>query len=155
MGRGEQLRTIIGVVGAGVVSAFTLGGCVLPASMSAISSIFDGASYVATGKSLQDQAISAMADKDCALWRAVAGREMCVEKSESSVAFLPVQPPARSRDGDSEAGDLPAAAALPESPSTLGGDESQSARAESDAMAEGETEPAVPAVLVARASSAH
>ncbi|MFO0998429.1 MAG: SPOR domain-containing protein [Alphaproteobacteria bacterium] len=93
-----------------VFSAFALSGCVLPAAVSIASFAFDGASYVATGKSVQDHAISMVADEDCALWRVVAGRSICVEKSETTIAALPVQPPQRTRDGVSEPTGLEASA---------------------------------------------
>jgi hypothetical protein len=74
-----------------------LGGCVLPAAESIASVAFDGVSYAATGKSVQDNAISVVADEDCALWRAVVGRSICTERSETVIASLPIQQPARGR----------------------------------------------------------
>ena len=90
-------KAICPIIG-GLASVFILGGCVLSAAESIASLAFDGASYAATGKSVQDNAVSVVADEDCALWRAVAGRSICVEKSETMVASLPVQQPARGRD---------------------------------------------------------
>ena len=49
-----------------------VGGCSLPASVSAVSWAIDGASYVATNKSLTDHGLSFVAGQDCALHRFVA-----------------------------------------------------------------------------------
>jgi hypothetical protein len=54
-----------------------LGGCGLPPALSAASWALDGISYLATGKSVTDHAISEVAQQDCALFRVVQGRELC------------------------------------------------------------------------------
>jgi hypothetical protein len=94
----KPIRSTLG----GLASALVLAGCAVPAALSIASFAFDGASYVATGKSVRDHAISVVVDEDCALWRAVAGRPVCQETSGPIVAFLPSEPilqPERSRDG--------------------------------------------------------
>ncbi len=52
--------------------SFLLGGCSLPASVSAVSWAIDGASYVTTKKSLTDHGLSLIAGQDCALHRFIA-----------------------------------------------------------------------------------
>lgn len=54
-----------------------LGGCGLPPALSAASWALDGISYLASGKSVTDHAISQVAQQDCALFRVVQGRELC------------------------------------------------------------------------------
>ena len=54
-----------------------LGGCGLPPAISVASWALDGVSYLATGKSVTDHAISQVANQDCALLRVVQGREIC------------------------------------------------------------------------------
>tara|TARA_R110002110_G_scaffold284986_2_gene499151 strand:+ start:3757 stop:4629 length:873 start_codon:yes stop_codon:yes gene_type:complete len=54
-----------------------LGGCGLPPALSAASWALDGISYLASGKSVTDHAISEIAQQDCALFRVVQGRELC------------------------------------------------------------------------------
>jgi hypothetical protein len=54
-----------------------LGGCGLPPALSAASWALDGISYLASGKSVTDHAISGITQQDCALFRIVQGRELC------------------------------------------------------------------------------
>jgi hypothetical protein len=54
-----------------------LGGCGLPPAISAASWALDGISYLASGKSVTDHAISEVAQQDCALFRVVQGRDLC------------------------------------------------------------------------------
>lgn len=54
-----------------------LGGCGLPPAISVASWALDGVSYLATGKSVTDHAISEVAQQDCALFRVVQGLEVC------------------------------------------------------------------------------
>ena len=46
-----------------------LGGCVVPASVTATSWAIDGISYVTTNKSLTDHGLSFIARQDCAMYR--------------------------------------------------------------------------------------
>ena len=57
---------------------FLLAGCALPPALTLASLAADGVSYVATGKSTTDHAISAIAEEDCALVRAVKEEAICV-----------------------------------------------------------------------------
>lgn len=54
-----------------------LGACGLPPALSVASWALDGVSYIVTGKSVTDHAISEVAQQDCALLRVVQGRELC------------------------------------------------------------------------------
>ena len=64
---------------AGLVMA-ALGGCVaIPAGLTAASAAFDGMSYTATGKAPHDHALSAVTGEDCAVWRVVKDKPVCVE----------------------------------------------------------------------------
>ena len=60
-----------------------LGGCGLPPAISVASWAIDGISYVASGKSVTDHAISQVMQQDCALFRVVQEREICAEGMES------------------------------------------------------------------------
>ncbi|MBS28571.1 MAG: hypothetical protein CL566_06540 [Alphaproteobacteria bacterium] len=59
-----------------------LGACGLPPTLSAASWALDGVSYIVSGKSVSDHAISEVAQKDCALLRVVQGRELCDEYAD-------------------------------------------------------------------------
>ena len=50
---------------AAVALPLLLPGCVVPVAISAASAGFDGLTYVATGKSPSDHAISKVADQNC------------------------------------------------------------------------------------------
>lgn len=64
---------------AGLVVA-ALGGCVaIPVGLTAASAAFDGLSYTATGKAPHDHALSAVTGEDCAVWRVVKEKPVCVE----------------------------------------------------------------------------
>ena len=65
-----------------------LGGCGLPPALSAASWALDGISYLASGKSVTDHAISEVAQQDCALFRVVQGRELC-ETADVQTAEAP------------------------------------------------------------------
>lgn len=56
-----------------------LGGCGLPPALTAASWALDGVSYLASGKSVTDHAISEIASQDCALFRIVQDRQICEE----------------------------------------------------------------------------
>ena len=52
----------------------------LPASFSIASLAIDGISYATSGKSVSDHAISAVANEDCAMWRALQARPICRDR---------------------------------------------------------------------------
>ena len=42
----------------------------------------DGASYVTTGKSTKDHALSYALDQDCAMYRVIQGKKICIKTNE-------------------------------------------------------------------------
>jgi hypothetical protein len=66
---------------------FLLAGCALPPALTIASLAADGVSYFATGKSTTDHALSAIAEEDCALVRAVKEEAICVPKGSAAVAM--------------------------------------------------------------------
>ena len=83
-------------------------GCGLPPALQIASLLIDGASYVATGKSPSDHAISAVAEKDCALWRAVKRADICRDYPAEEPGTMVAENAA----GDSETGSLEAPKAM-------------------------------------------
>lgn len=68
-------------------ACFGLTGCVLPPVLSYASMALDGASYLATGKSISDHALSAAVKQDCAVWRVVSEQDVdavCQEYAEDA-----------------------------------------------------------------------
>ena len=57
----------------------SVSACGMPPVVSAVSYAIEGASYAASGKSVTDHALSAAADRDCAMFRIVKGEEICRE----------------------------------------------------------------------------
>ncbi|MEL0107244.1 MAG: SPOR domain-containing protein [Rhodospirillales bacterium] len=60
-----------------------LSGCGLPLGVQVASWAVDGISMLATEKSVSDHGISAVAQKDCALWRIFKGESICRETAAS------------------------------------------------------------------------
>ena len=54
-------------------------GCALPVPLQVASWALDGISYVMTEKSVTDHGLSAVVQKDCAVWRGVTEGELCRE----------------------------------------------------------------------------
>lgn len=54
-----------------------LSGCALPPVVGAVAYLLDGASYLGTGKSVSDHALSEVAGEDCAMWRLLKGELIC------------------------------------------------------------------------------
>ncbi len=61
-----------------------LGGCALPPAVMVASYAIDGVSFIVSGKSITDHAISVALKKDCALIRVVAGRAICVDANDGT-----------------------------------------------------------------------
>ncbi|HEY9078472.1 hypothetical protein [Magnetovibrio sp.] len=53
----------------------------MPPALQAASFALDGLSYAATGKSMTDHALSAVANRDCAMTRALNGEAICSTNS--------------------------------------------------------------------------
>ncbi|NKB48572.1 MAG: hypothetical protein GKS02_04305 [Alphaproteobacteria bacterium] len=75
-----------------VLPMLLLTGCALPPAVTVASLVLDGVSYVSTGKSTTDHAISALADEDCALLRVVDGKEVCDPNGEVLFALAADDP---------------------------------------------------------------
>ncbi len=76
-----------------VVSIFLLisfSGCSMPASVSAVSWAIDGASYIATKKSLTDHGLSFVSGQDCALYRLITGMDVCQEYRDSFSSIIKI-----------------------------------------------------------------
>ena len=56
-----------------------LGGCALPLEYNLASYAIDGLSYLFSGKSATDHALSSVAARDCALLRAMDGDDICLD----------------------------------------------------------------------------
>lgn len=64
--------------------ALLTGACGAPLAVSAVSYGSDGAMLAATDKTGTDHLASMVSKKDCALWRAFRGREVCKEREEGA-----------------------------------------------------------------------
>ena len=73
-----------------LVLPLVLAGCALPPAVSVASLVLDGVSYITTGKSPTDHAISAFANEDCALLRVVEDKEICDPDGEVLFAMVRV-----------------------------------------------------------------
>lgn len=60
-----------------VLAPILLSGCAIPPAVSIASYVLDGISYAATGKSVSDHGISAVAGRDCATFRILKGQNPC------------------------------------------------------------------------------
>ena len=69
-----------------------MAGCALPPAVTIVSFVADGVSMASSGKTVTDQAISFLAQRDCRLWRLVQGKSVC--GSEQSVVAVAALPPA-------------------------------------------------------------
>jgi hypothetical protein len=78
----------------GAVAVLALAGCAVPPAVTIASFAVDGVSYASSGKSVQDHALSALAEQDCALWRVTKGNPVCspVEAVEADVQVAAVEP---------------------------------------------------------------
>jgi len=84
---------------------FILAGCGAPIAFQVASLFADGISLVTTDKTLTDHGLSAIAGKDCAVWRGIKGEEICLDETGEALVLAeaapPHQPPNLDEDGDS------------------------------------------------------
>ena len=80
------------IPGPALLLALFLTGCGLPPAVSVVSSLVDVVSYVATGKSPTDHAISAVAHEDCALLRVVQDKAICDPDGEVLFELVAADP---------------------------------------------------------------
>jgi len=76
-----------------------VGGCIIPPALTIASYAVDGVSYVASGKSVEDHALSMVAGQDCALHRVLQDKEICSDYAPE---------PVLADGGESNAADAPA-----------------------------------------------
>jgi len=81
---------------------FLLAGCAVPPALTLASFAADGISYLATGKSTTDHALSAIASEDCALMRAVKEEPICVPERQVLISMSEPKPPADARTDPEE-----------------------------------------------------
>jgi sporulation related protein len=60
-----------------ILAPILLSGCAIPPAITIASYVLDGVSYAATGKSVSDHGISAVAGRDCATFRILKGENPC------------------------------------------------------------------------------
>ena len=70
--------------------ATVLSGCLLPPAVMVGAYVADGVVLLASGKTAKDHAISSVAQQDCALFRIVQGKDICVEYQEFDVEGGPI-----------------------------------------------------------------
>lgn len=76
------------IPGPALVLPLFLAGCALPPAVTVASLLLDGVSFVTTGKSTADHAISAVANEDCAILRALNGKAICDPDGEVLIALV-------------------------------------------------------------------
>ncbi|MEE8351460.1 MAG: hypothetical protein V3R37_04620 [Rhodospirillales bacterium] len=88
-----------------LAAPFIFAGCGAPIAFQVASLFADGISLVTTDKTLTDHGLSAIAGKDCAVWRGIKGEEICLDETEESLVLAeappPQHPPNLGEDGDS------------------------------------------------------
>ena len=62
-----------------------LQACALPVPLQIAAWIADGVSFFTTEKSISDHGLSAVTEKDCAMWRGLKGEDVCRDDAESPV----------------------------------------------------------------------
>jgi fatty acid/phospholipid biosynthesis enzyme len=63
--------------------AASLGGCAIPGAVTVTGYAADGASFLLTGKSASDHALSLAMDRDCALLRVTMNEPICRESEKN------------------------------------------------------------------------
>ncbi|PHS78359.1 MAG: hypothetical protein COB59_07550 [Rhodospirillaceae bacterium] len=90
----KKYRNLFNIIAACGLLA-SLSGCIVavPPAIQLVSFALDGVSYVTTGKSVTDHAISTITAKDCAMSRILDGGDICSE-IPVEIALLPDGTPA-------------------------------------------------------------
>ncbi|MCZ6744600.1 MAG: hypothetical protein O7D31_07990 [Alphaproteobacteria bacterium] len=73
-----------------------LNACALPAAFTIASLAADGISYVTSGKSVTDHALSVVANEDCAMWRALQARPICRDRDAPATLVAAAPAPGES-----------------------------------------------------------
>ena len=77
--------------GAILLCLLLLQGCFLPVPVRLATWAINGVSYVTTEKSITDHGLTAIAKKDCAVWRGLVGDEICTDSEEPPVVVASVE----------------------------------------------------------------
>jgi len=101
------------LLGLGLMLA--LSGCAVPTAVTIASFAADGVSYIATGKSTTDHALSIIAQEDCAMMRVLEEKAICTPDIKLPVQTAKAEP---SRELPDHASQPIAAATVPASPPT-------------------------------------
>ena len=73
-----------------VMGALLLPGCGITSAVTTLGYAIDGMSYAASGKGVADHALSAATYRDCAVFRAVTGGELCRDFPDTTAEVGPV-----------------------------------------------------------------
>jgi len=77
---------------AALITPVLLTGCGLPVGIQVASLFADGVSYLTTEKTLTEHGISAVAQKDCSVWRGLQGEEMCQDVPADAATVAEAEP---------------------------------------------------------------
>ena len=87
---------------AAVAAPLLLAGCGLPIGVQIASLFADGVSILTTDKTITDHGISAVTQKDCALWRGVEGEDICKASDDVGTALADAGDPPEAIDQSPE-----------------------------------------------------
>ena len=78
-----------------LVVLVALAGCTTPPAFTIASFVLDGVSYLATGKSVNDHALSIVVQQDCAMWRVLKERDLkaICHNDDTTVVVADATPP--------------------------------------------------------------
>lgn len=74
-----------------LLAALFLSGCAAPPALQILSFALDGVSYLATDKTVADHGLSALAQKDCKMFRGFKDEEICQDEKEDPILLLEEQ----------------------------------------------------------------
>ncbi len=77
---------------ASILSLGLLAGCALPVPVQIASWAADGLSLITTRKSLADHGLSLIAQQDCAIWRGIVGKTVCITDDAGIIAVASNSP---------------------------------------------------------------
>ena len=83
-GKRGSMRNLLAVI----ALPLTLAACGLPPALTIASTVADGFSYVVSGKSVSDHALSMVTTQDCAMLRLFDEREICVDYADDEAVVL-------------------------------------------------------------------
>jgi len=89
----QNLMTSSYRIAGALVAPLMLGGCGLPIGIQVASLLADGISVWKTDKTLTDHGLSAVTEKDCALWRGVEGKDICTDTDDAVTTLADASTP--------------------------------------------------------------